>query len=475
MSPYGGRTVKRLLFATLLVIAVAACGGDGGGTQPSGGGGSSAPEREAKTEMSEPGTEGSLWTRQFGTRHDEDAAGLAVDASGNVFVTGSTSGALPGQTSFGFSDAWARKYDDSGNEVWTRQFGASEEGADSGEGAAVDSQGSLLLVGRTAKDLGGASAGSFDAYLRKYSTDGNELFTAQFGTSGRDQALRVAVDEEDNAYVLGETRGEFEGHTSAGKEDVFLAKFDSSGEQVWLKQFGTEDTDTAEDIFVAGGNIYVAGSTLGEIDPAVTKTARDNDAYVMKIDSSGEQVWVRQFGGGEAQSDAAFAVAVDGDGNVFVAGRTSGELPDKSTWGGFDAFLRKYDAQGTEVWTKQFGSDQGLLDSDTAFGVAVDPDGNAYVTGTTEGHLPGQTAFRAGDVWLRKYDPDGGETWTRQFGSDEVEAGQRIVVTADAVYVAGTTSGELPGLAEDSRCLDKLHPEALCKLQDPFVRKASNE
>ena len=113
---------------------------------------------------------GPLWTRQFGTRHDEDAAGLAVDASGNVFVTGSTSGQLPGQTSFGFSDAWVRKYDDAGNEVWTRQFGASEEGADSGEGAAVDSQGNLLLVGRTAKALSGTSAGSFDGYLRKYST-----------------------------------------------------------------------------------------------------------------------------------------------------------------------------------------------------------------------------------------------------------------------------------------------------------------
>ena len=153
--------MKRLFFATLFVIAVAACGGDGGGAQPSGGGASSAPERE--TGMAEPGMEGSLWTRQFGTRHDEDAAGLAVDASGNVFVTGSTSGQLPGQTSFGFSDAWVRKYDDSGNEVWTRQFGSSEEGADSGEGAAVDSQGNLLLVGRTAKALSGTSAGGFDA------------------------------------------------------------------------------------------------------------------------------------------------------------------------------------------------------------------------------------------------------------------------------------------------------------------------
>lgn len=467
--------MKRLLFATLFVIAVAACGGDGGAAQPSGGGASSAQQQEAEAKMAELGMEGSLWTRQFGTRHDEDAAGLAVDASGNVFVTGSTSGQLVGQTSFGFSDAWVRKYDDAGNEVWTRQFGSSEEGADSGEGAAVDSQGNLLLVGRTAKALSGTSAGGFDAYVRKYSTDGNELFTVQFGTEGRDQALRVAVDGEDNVYVLGETRGEFEGQTNAGKEDVFLAKFDSTGQQVWLKQFGTEDTDTAEDLIAAGDHVYVAGSTLGELDPTVTKTARDNDAYVMKIDSSGEQVWVRQFGGGEAQSDALFAVAVDGDGNVLVAGRTSGELPDQSTWGGFDAFLRKYDAEGTVLWTEQFGSDQGLLDSDTAFGVAVDSDGNAYVVGTTEGHLPGMTAFRAGDVWLRKYDPDGGETWTRQFGSDEGESGQRVVVTADAVYVAGTTTGELPGLAEDSMCLDKLKPEALCKLQDPFVRKASTE
>ena len=475
--------MRRLLFATLFVIAVAACGGDGGGTdpepqEPSGGGAPSTSQQETRADDSDPagpGTEGSLWTRQFGTKSDEDAAGLAVDANGNVFVTGSTSGALPGQTSLGFSDAWVRKYDDAGSELWTRQFGSAVEGADSGEGAAVDSQGNLLMVGRTAKDLSGTSAGSFDAYLRKYDGDGNEVFTVQFGTEGRDQALRVAVDDEDNAYVFGETRGEFEGQTNVGKEDVFLAKFDSSGEQVWLKQFGTEDTDTAEDLFASGGHVYVSGSTLGELDPTVSKTTKDNDAYVVKLDSSGEQVWVRQFGGGEAQSEAAFAVAVDGDGNVFVAGRTSGELPDQYTWGGFDSFLRKYDSEGNELWTDQFGSDQGLLDADTAYGLAVDSDGNAYVTGTTDGHLPGMTAFRAGDVWLRKYDPDGGETWTRQFGSDEVESGQRIVVTAAAVYVAGTTSGEMPGLAEDSLCLDKLNPETPCKIQDPFVRKTANE
>lgn len=465
-----------LLLVLLASAAAFACGSDDGDSG-AGAGQRAAPDA-GQQEKAKPGAEGAVWTRQFGSERDDDARGLTLDPEGNVIMAGTTTGQLPGQTTAGFADAWVTKLDSSGTELWTRQFGSTEEGADSGEGVAADSVGNIYVVGRTAKSFPGTTAkGSFDAYFRKFGPDGSELSTVQFGTEGRDQAFAVAVDGQDSVYVLGETRGEFEGQTQAGKEDIFLVKFDSSGQQTWTTQFGTDVTDSAKDFAITDdGYAYVVGSTLGSIDPAFVKTATDNDGFIVKLDPSGSQVWVRQFGSGEGESETVYAVAVGPDGSVYISGRVSGELPEKSSWGGFDAFVRKYDGDGNPMWTKQFGSDQGLLDADSSFGLAADQDGNLYATGITEGHLPGMRSNRAGDVWVRKYDSAGEDLWTRQFGSDETESGESVVVAPDgSLYVSGLTTGELPGLEKDARCIDKLRPETPCKLEDSFVRKYSNE
>ena len=471
--------MRQLFFLGLVALVVVfgtACGGDddeGGAAQQAGTGDS--PEKATKKEK--PGTEGAIWTRQFGSPRDDGANGLGVDSSGNVYLVGTTSGELLGQTSRGFADAWVSKYDSEGNELWTHQYGSTEGKADSGADGAVDAEGNLYTVGRTSGSLTGTTnIGNFDGYLRKYSTDGQEVFTVQFGTEKRDEALRVALDAQGNIYVAGETRGAFEGHTAAGKVDVFLRKHDPTGQEIWTIQYGSDDTDSAKDLTVdAEGNVYVTGSTLGVLGD-FSKDSVDTDAYVIKFDSSGKAVWTQQFGSGEGESDASFAVATDKNGNVFLVGRVSGALPDKSSWGGIDAYVRKLDSGGNHLWTEQFGSDQGLLDADSAFGATTDSDGNVYVTGATGGHLPGLTAFRANDVWLRKYDPQGEELWSRQFGSDEADEGSRVALDQDGnVFVVGQTAGELPGLEEGAICVDKLKDNAPCKLRDAFVRKYLNE
>lgn len=477
--PQEANQLKLTILSIALLLVITACGGSDEDSSKSGSNVRSAPAISAPAlgirseDGGAPGTEGAIWTRQFGTEQDEQSEGIAVDKDGNIYILGTTSGELSGQTAFGYSDAWVRKYDSDGNDLWTNQFGS--EGADAAYSGDTDGEGNLYVVGRTAKTLTSAeSLGSFDAFLKKYSPDGSELFTKQFGTSGRDQAIGVQVSDQGSVYAFGETRGTIEGQSSLGKQDVFLIQFDSEGQIGWSKQLGSPETDTAEDIFVGSdGSIYLAGTTLGEMDTSLGKTSTDNDAYIVKFDPDGNQNWVRQFGSGEAQSDAAFAVTADQDGNVIVAGRTSGELPEKSTWGSFDAFVRKYDSSGTEIWTKQFGSDQGLLDDDDAYGLATDSSGNIYVSGATIGHLPGMTSFRLSDVWIRKYDPEGSEVWTYQFGSDEADEGLGIAVSADSVYVTGKTSGILPGLPETTLCIDKLDPAATCKLKDPFLRKYS--
>lgn len=163
------------------------------------------------------------WLHQFGTRDADEAAGVAVDAAGDTYVVGQTFGTLPGQSSAGMIDAFIRKYDPAGNELWTRQFGSAER--DLAKGVAVDGAGYAWVVGQTFGSLPGqVSAGGWDAFVRKYDPAGNEVWTRQFGGGGGETTSQVALDRGGNGYVVGGTRAALPGQTSAGDYDAFIRK-----------------------------------------------------------------------------------------------------------------------------------------------------------------------------------------------------------------------------------------------------------
>src|SRR5439155_574707 len=147
--------------------------------------------------------------------------GVAVDATGNVYAAGSTYGTFVGQTSAGVVDAFVRKEERHGGEVWTRQFGTAD--SDKAFGVAVDATGNVYVAGETFGTFAGqTSAGGVDAFVRKYDPNGTEVWTQQFGTADFDKAFGVAVDATFNVYVAGETLGTFAGQTSAGVFDAFV-------------------------------------------------------------------------------------------------------------------------------------------------------------------------------------------------------------------------------------------------------------
>ncbi|MBI2829095.1 MAG: SBBP repeat-containing protein, partial [Acidobacteria bacterium] len=330
------------------------------------------------------------WTRQFGTTSEDYALGVAVDGAGNVYVAGYTQGNLSGQNA-GYSDAFVRKYDASGAELWTRQFGTGSD--DRALGVAVDGAGNIYIAGPTYGNLSGQNAGTNDAFVRKYASSGVEQWTRQFGTTGGDEAFAVAVDGAGNVHVVGTTIGNLSGQ-SAGGYDAFVRKYDTSGAEQWTRQFGTTGGDEPLGVAVdAFGNVYVGGDTGGNLSG---QNAGNQDAFLRKYDSSGAEQWTRQFGTGGY--DYAFGVAVDGFGNVYAAGSTYGDLSGQNA-GGYDAFVRKYDGSGVEQWTRQFGTNGG----DSAVSVGVDGSGNVYVAGYTNGNLSGETGLGGTDAFLTKF------------------------------------------------------------------------
>lgn len=218
-----------------------------------------------------------------------------------------------------------------------------------------------------------------------------------------------------------------------------LAPLPAAGQVgAWTRQFGTRSFDRAEGVAVDGaGNAYVVGQTFGTLPGQAS--AGTLDAFVRTYDPAGTELWTRQFGSGGGEG--ATGVAVDGAGNAYVVGYTGGALPGQTSAGSFDAFVRKYDPAGIDRWTRQFGG--SLVDE--AFGVAIDGVG-AYVVGSADGTLPGEGPAGRLDAFVRRYDPAGIDLWSRQFGSGERDAASGVAANrTGAAYVVGSTNGVLPG------------------------------
>jgi YVTN family beta-propeller protein len=267
-----------------------------------------------------------------------------------VYVTGITEGAFPAQTHFGAQDAFVRKYDANGNELWTRQFGTG--GYDEASGGFADGSG-VYVVGSTSGALPGqtSSGGPDDAYIRKYDANGNELWTRQFGTGSVDFPIGVFADSA-GVYVGGTTFGTLPGQSNSGCGDVFIRKYDANGSELWTRQFGSSGCDGGVAVSGDGFNVYVAGHVSGAL-PGQTSSGSD-DAFVRKYDTNGNELWTRQFGTSATDSDQR-AVSADSSG-VYVAGHTLGALPGQTNSGGQDMFVRKYDPSGNEVLTLQLGT-----------------------------------------------------------------------------------------------------------------------
>ena len=206
---------------------------------------------------------------------------------------------------------------------------------------------------------------------------------------------------------------------------------------VWTRQFGSAGTDYSTGISVGASGVYVAGLTTGAL-PDQTSSG-STDTFVRKYDAGGTEAWTRQFGSAGQDYSNGNGISVDASG-VYVAGQTNGALPGQTHLGDWDAFVRKYDAAGNVVWTHQFGTST----EDAVFAISVGASG-IYAAGVTRGALPGQTSSGNQDAFVRKYDAAGTEVWTLQFGTASHDQANAISVAASGVHVAGQTEGSLPG------------------------------
>jgi hypothetical protein len=364
-----------------------------------------------------------LWAKRAGGTAVDEATGIATDAAGNAYVTGQFTGTAGFGTftlvSAGSQDIFVAKYDTAGTVLWASRAGGTS--FEEGLAVAANASGAVVVTGffRETASFGAAtlvSAGNADIFVAGYSTTGTNLWAKRAGSTDGDVGQGVCLDESGRSVVTGSITNDVQFGsttlTNAGERDVFIVSYDASGNVLWAKQAGGASHDVGHAIAMDGlGNAVVSGYFVDSADfgSNTLTDAGGGDIFFAKYNAIGEVTWAGRAGGGNF--DRGLGIATDGQGNAVITGafRETADFGsvNLTSAGRDDIFVAKVSSAGGVLWA--WGAGTG--GDDRGFGVATDPSGNVFGTGTFGGTIDilGTSLESAGasDVFVFKAEPDG--------------------------------------------------------------------
>jgi len=409
----------------------------------------------------------------------EMAQAIAVDTSGNIYVTGLGSsdyvsgphGELPRHDFTGAADILVVKLNSSGAYQWHTFYGSTS--TDYGESIAVDTSGNIYVAGESSGDWNGSDnttplhgyAGMYDITVIGLDSDGYYRWHTFYGSTDDDGAYGIAVDALGNVCVTGSSVQTWDAptppkHPHSGGFDTFVLKLNGSGSYQWHTFYGGASYATRCNGIATDGScyIYVTGDSYSSWNGSDNQTplhdyAGSIDIFVLKLDGSGDYRWHTFYG--SAGDDFGQGIAVDTSGNIFVAGYSD------ESWNGSDnttplhtfaadddICVLKLNDSGAYQWHSFYGS----TGEDQAHGIARDGAGNVYVAGHSKASWkvgaddPLNAFAGTSDIALLGLDSAGAYLWHTFYGTNDYGMGVAVDSSA-GVYVTGssTTSWDGPG------------------------------
>ncbi|WP_437613083.1 hypothetical protein WMF20_11085 [Sorangium sp. So ce834] len=375
------------------------------------------------------------WSAAFGNTNWDYARGVGVDSSGNMIFAGTLGGTVDlgaGPVSGGSTDIFVAKVTSAGGYVWSQRI--SSTGSGGIQDIAVDSSDNVLIAGTFSNSInfGGptlTSAGWTDVFLAKFDSSGNHVWSQSFGNGNYDNVSSVATDSSGNVIITGyfSDTVSFGGTplVSAGSTDIFVAKFDSSGNHVWSQSFGSASAENGNGVAAdSAGNVLVTGEKQGTVDFGDGPLASNgySDIFLVKLSSAGAHLWSKSIG--DTYDDFAQDVAVDGEDNVIITGGFSGTVDfgggPHSSNNLIDGFVTKYDDAGNYLWANSFTS-YGMS---AGYRVTTDADGNVFTAGAFAGVLwfPDYPDTENVGGWFVMQLNDAGDTltWLKAFDATQI-------------------------------------------------------
>lgn len=408
----------------------------------------------------------------MGGIYEDEASSIILDSNKNVYMAGTyvdsvdfdpSSGVAIHRTVFG-PNSFLAKYDDLGNYQWS----VSIEGPQNivvrdiamGSSAYVYLIGDYMGTATFDANTTLTSNGVFDVFLAKYDSSGNFIWAKSFGGPAPDWGYSLSIDENENLYATGSfliftdfdaSSGNFTLNTYNGSPDVFISKYDSSGNFVWAKQAGGVGLDEALSIETDRlGNLYLTGhfgSGTADFGGNSINSNGSNDVFIAKYDTNGNGIWAHGLGG--PQMDKGTVLLLENN-NLYIAGnfqdtaivdsvQTPTSLISK---GGDDIFLVRFDTAGNYIWATSIGGKK----EDQAKDLGIDFQGNPYVTGFFDSSAVFQTGFNdldlisqgEKDIFVAKYNPSSGMViWAKAIGGTEDDASNAFASDDQYFYLAG--------------------------------------
>jgi len=387
------------------------------------------------------------WTKSINTSGITVGNAVTVGNDGAIYVAGTVSGNIDG-VSTQSEDAFVTKFTSDGIKEWTQLIGSSN--VEYGESLAIGHDGSIYVTGITdSPSLAGQTNNSEwrDAFITKLNPNGTKDWTKLLGSNAAhgpniyEKSANITIGLDGSLYVSGHTN-----HPITAEPDAYITKLSPSGAQIWTQLIGSSGTDFSSGISASiDGSVYVVGFTNSSSLDGQVNSNNLSTVFLTKLNSNGTKAWTKLEINNDISSNN-FSIAIGSNSLIYISGtQQNGDIATP--------FISKYNQYGSKDWTSIMNTSNGVA---LGTGLTTTPDGSIYVTGYAEGTVDGQPV--SGDAFLSKYNIDGSKDWTHFLGLSAGSYAQNICSGQNGeIYITGIsadTAGFLTKLTAPSFSTD---------------------